>query len=63
MKAKDIYDRRKRLKAERLLRAEEEQRYRDQYQDEGEILIACIAASLESIAESLAKIAAREATE
>lgn len=54
---KEIYERRKRLKAERLLRGEEEQAYSARHQDEGDLLIAALVASMESIAASLEKIA------
>lgn len=53
MNAKEIYDRRKRLKQERMLREEERAAMHDVERDETEILIASLAASLERIADAL----------
>lgn len=54
---KETYERKKRLKAERLLRDEEERDYAAKHQDKGELLVASIAASLETIADALSKMA------
>lgn len=60
MTGKEIYEKRKRLKAERLLRREERAALGDEKIDEGEILIASIAASFERIADALEKIAEKQ---
>lgn len=57
---KEIYERRKRLKAERLLRQEEDAALRNSEVDEGEILIASIAASFERIADALEILAQKK---
>ena len=54
---KEIYERRKALQAERLLRLEEGGADMRRLQDEGEILMASLAASFERIADSLETIA------
>lgn len=59
MTAKEIYDRRKRLAAERKLRQEEREALRDIERDEGEIIIASLAASLERIADAMERMAQR----
>ncbi len=57
MTGKEIYARRKALQAERLLREEEIPANARNLQDEGELLIACLAASFERIADALEKMA------
>jgi len=57
---KAIYDRRKALQAERYLRQEQAGADSRQLQDEGEILIASLAASFERIADALETIAQRK---
>jgi len=54
--AKNIYDRRKRLKNERLLREEESAALHRENEDENEILLASIATSFERIADALEQI-------
>lgn len=54
---KEIYERKKRLRAERLLRQEENAAQRQAKEDEGEFLIASLAASFERIADALEDLA------
>lgn len=60
MTGKEIYERRKKLKAERLLRQEEDAALRNKEVDESEILIASIAASFERIADALETLAQKQ---
>ena len=54
---KAIYDRRKALQAERYLRQEQQGADSRHIQDEGEILLASLAASFERIADALEQMA------
>ncbi len=59
MSGKAIYERRKSLQAERYLRQEEDGAEIRQREDDGEILMASLAASFERIADALETIAAK----
>ena len=56
---KEIYERKKRLRAERLMREEESAAVADSRQDDEEILIASLVASFERIADALEKISTK----
>lgn len=58
MTPKEIYDRRRRLKQERMLREEERNAMHDVDRDEAEILIASLAISMERIAAAMENMAA-----
>lgn len=60
MSAKEIYDRKKRLKAERLLRNEEAALMDDNHDLDGDILISAAVVALERIADALAALAQKE---
>ena len=60
MDAKEIYDRKKRLKAERLLRNEEAAMMEDNRELEGEILVSAAVVALERIADALTVLAQKE---
>ncbi len=57
--AKEIYDRKKRLRHERDMRELENDAARQATVDEGEILIASLAVSMERIAAALEKMSQR----
>ena len=63
MNAKEIYDRRKRLKSERMLREEERSAMHDMERDEAELLFASFVVSVERIADALERIAAKDSSE
>jgi hypothetical protein len=60
MSAKEIYDRKKRLRAERKLRNEEAALMDDNRDLEGEILLSAAVVALERIADALAALAQKE---
>lgn len=60
MTAKEIYDKRKRLRQERLLREEEYRATADEREDEMAFILISLAASLERIADALEAKIGRE---
>jgi len=60
MTGKEMYERKKRLKAERELRNQEAAMMRKNDQDEGELMLLAGIAALEAIADALNRIADKE---